>query len=403
MKWKNKGHELDYIGKTFVDKKKIYIYGAGQEGKKLFYKLKFLDCVVGFIDASGDKQRTGYMERPVYALEALPQKDKDYLIIVAARSEIASRMIYKLINAGFKEGKDFFYEVFFSNIYLPIYAMYAHDKLVVQHYPQSMTERCTLRCLECNQCTPYISNPTHFSKEEFKADLDLFFKYVDYVDQANFVGGEPFTHPDLYELMEYAAYHYRDRMGTLKIVTNGTILPSEEMIQLALKYDITMYITDYSITVPEVEDKVSRFIDKIRKHQVKYIKDHAKHWKNYAIGRAKLNFSGEDDKIKHFDKCATPCRYMRDGKLYYCTSDALAQRAGLVPKDGQSFIDFMQLTYEKRMEVLEFEYGYLEKGYLDTCTKCYGSWTINTKNIPKGIQYKGKGTLTLEKRIEIDD
>ena len=31
MKWKNKGHELDYIGKSFADKKKIYIYGAGQE------------------------------------------------------------------------------------------------------------------------------------------------------------------------------------------------------------------------------------------------------------------------------------------------------------------------------------------------------------------------------------
>ncbi len=403
MKWENKGHELDYIGKTFADKKKIYIYGAGQEGRNLFYKLKFLDCVEGFIDANADKQRTGYLEKPVFSVEALCNKDKDYLIIVAAGPEIASRITYKLISNGYKEGEDFYYAGIFINTYLPIYAMYAHDKLVMRLYPQSMTERCTLRCLNCNQSTPYIKNPQHFSKEAFKADLDLFFRYVDYIYQADFVGGEPFTHPDLYDLMEYAAVHYRDKMGAMHIITNGTIQPSDEILQLALKYNIAMIITDYSITVPEVEGKVRAFIEKLEKYHVRYILNGDKYWKDYAIGRAKLEFSGEDDKIRHFDNCASPCRYMKDGKLYYCTSDALGQRAGLVPKDEQSYVDFKQLTREKRMEVLEFEYGYLEKGYLDTCTKCYGSWTFNTKNIPKGIQYKGTGTLTLEKRVEIND
>ena len=108
MKWKNKGHELDYIGKSFADKKKIYIYGAGQEGRNLFYKLKFLDCVEGFIDANADKQRMGYLEKPVFAVEELSGKNKDYLIIVAAGPEIASRITYKLISNGDTRGGGIF-------------------------------------------------------------------------------------------------------------------------------------------------------------------------------------------------------------------------------------------------------------------------------------------------------
>lgn len=403
MKWTKKGHELDYIGKNFTDKKKIYIYGAGQNGKTLFHKLQFLDCVEGFIDADADRQKQGYMGKPVYSLKELADKTKDYLIIISPGLDPASQITYKLISAGYQEGVDFFYMDIFINIYLPIYAMYAHNKLVIRMYPQSITERCTLRCLECNQSTPFIKEPVHFSKEDFKADLDLFFQYVDYIYQADFVGGEPFTHPELYEMMEYAAQHYRDRMGSMHLMTNGTVLPSDEVLQLAAQYDIMMDITDYSIMIPEIEEKVQSFIEKLKRFHVQYVINGNKYWKDYAIGRAKLEFKNEEDKIEHFDNCATPCRYMRNGKLYYCTSDARAQRAGIVSEDSQSYLDFTQMTKEKRMEILEFEYGFLENGYLNTCTKCYGAWTISKKNIPIGLQYRGKEALTLEQRMKMRD
>ena len=52
MKWKNKGHEYDNIEMPFNTKTKIWIYGAGENGTELYRKLKFIDCVAGFIDNS---------------------------------------------------------------------------------------------------------------------------------------------------------------------------------------------------------------------------------------------------------------------------------------------------------------------------------------------------------------
>ncbi len=53
MKWSNKGHEFDLIGRKFKVNKKVFIYGAGECGKYLFNKLLFVNCVEGFIDNDG--------------------------------------------------------------------------------------------------------------------------------------------------------------------------------------------------------------------------------------------------------------------------------------------------------------------------------------------------------------
>lgn len=48
MKWNNKGHEFDEIGQRFKVNKRVWIYGAGENGRDLFERLKFADCVEGF-------------------------------------------------------------------------------------------------------------------------------------------------------------------------------------------------------------------------------------------------------------------------------------------------------------------------------------------------------------------
>ena len=50
MKWKNKGHEYDNINQEFNKQTQIWIYGAGDNGKSLYQRLSFADCVQGFID-----------------------------------------------------------------------------------------------------------------------------------------------------------------------------------------------------------------------------------------------------------------------------------------------------------------------------------------------------------------
>lgn len=62
MKWKNKGHEYDNIEMNFNAGTKIWIYGAGENGKDLCKELAFADCVAGFIDNNAEKIKAGIWE-----------------------------------------------------------------------------------------------------------------------------------------------------------------------------------------------------------------------------------------------------------------------------------------------------------------------------------------------------
>lgn len=387
MKWTNKGHELDFIGKRFKDRKQIYIYGTGPRGKLCYERLAFLNCTIGFIDGNTKKRKIGFMGLPVFGIEQIDALKKEHSLIIIAAGPTSEGMIAKtLLFYGFIPESDFYYMDSFINAYLQIYAMYAHNKLMVNLYPQSVTERCSLKCVHCNHSLPYLKNPVNFKKEEFIADLDLFFSHVDYIYSADFVGGEPFVHPDFYGMMKYAAEHYRSRMFRMLFVTNGTIVPSDEILELMKEYNIQFWFSDYRTNVPQIQHSVEAFLQRVEKSGVTILRNELETWSDYALGNADIKFANEEEKIRYFDYCGTPCRYMRNGRLYYCTSDRMAQRAGLVEEDCDSYLDLKTITPDRRMEILEFDLGFNTKGYLNTCTKCNGPYLFSVTPVPKGVQ-----------------
>ncbi len=395
MKWTNKGHELDHVGKKFEGRQKVYIYGSKQPAEDVFKYLDFLNCVQGFIDGNLEIRKEKLCGKPIYGIENIDLSKKDFIIVVASQAEAA--MIARCVDHGLEEGRDFFLSNTFIRYYLPIYAMYAHGKSVIRLFPQSLTEVCTLRCIHCNHSLPFIGDPVHFDAEEFKRDIDLFFKYVDFVYFIDFVGGELFTHPQMYEMVKYTLDNYSHRMRGSRFSTNGTIMPDEKTIALMKEYDIEISFTDYSINAPHVKEKGEKFLKVLEENNIRHTRDAMPIWKDYGIGRATPNLKSEAEKINYFNDCGTPCRYMRNGKFYYCTTDRLAQRAALTPEDSESYLDFNTLTNDDKMQILEFDYGYNNRGYLNLCLKCNRQFSINSNVIPKGIQYKEKGVLTLEK------
>ncbi len=399
MKWTNKGHELDTIGKVFEGRKKVYIYGSMTPGEEMCQKLDFLNCVEGFIDGNPAKRETTILGKPVFSLEELDPKQKDYIIIICSTAE--AKMTERCLLLGYSIGVDIFYQKVFMEFFLPIYAKYAHDKVVIRLSPQSLSEVCTLCCLHCNHSLPFLADPVHFTFEEFKRDVDLFFQYVDFVYYMDLVGGEPFANPDFYEIARYTLETYGSRMYGMRFVSNGTILPDEKMLELMKTHKVMVSYTDYTASVPQIKARTEEFKALLTKYEIEFSIDAMPIWKDYGIGRAENKFSNEQEKMDWFDNCQTPCRYMRDGKLYFCTSDRLAQRAGITPEDPSSYLDFTTLTPEDRMLVLEFEYGFSDRGYPLLCTKCNRQFSINSKTVAKATQYKGKKPLAMEDMIEM--
>ena len=96
-------------------------------------------------------------------------------------------------------------------------------------------------------------------------------------------------------------------------------------------------------------------------------------WWNYGFTDA-LQEESEEQLIRKFDRCMTPCRETRNGKLYFCVmartiSDNLGYHIG-----ENDFLDLVSLPDGDlgRRILLEYNLGYSEKGYLGMCARCHG-------------------------------
>lgn len=60
----------------------------------------------------------------------------------------------------------------------------------VFHVDMTITTKCTLNCRHCNLFIPYHKEHIHFSFEEMKKTIDLFFERIDFVTYFGLIGGD---------------------------------------------------------------------------------------------------------------------------------------------------------------------------------------------------------------------
>lgn len=98
-----------------------------------------------------------------------------------------------------------------------------------------ITYRCNLRCKMCSiygqgARVPDVTN--ELSLEEIKAvidDLNESYKFYPYKPFIGFIGGEPFTHPNIFEILEYL----KKNGFSCSITTNFALLNEEKIDRLA--------------------------------------------------------------------------------------------------------------------------------------------------------------------------
>lgn len=110
------------------------------------------------------------------------------------------------------------------------------DELVFQLVTIIISNRCTLKCIHCGQrLLEYKEeNKIDFPLENIKRDIDNFFNSVDFVGMVSIIGGEPFMHNDLSEIVNYCLQ--KNNFGVINITTNGVCQMTEELL-LKLKND----------------------------------------------------------------------------------------------------------------------------------------------------------------------
>lgn len=280
----------------------------------------------------------------------------------------------QLLRMGLKKEIDFYEHTEFMKDIFPILSVYANNQLYIELAQISLTERCSLKCKKCaHACYAVDSENKDMSLETAKKSADFFFRNVDIIREFVLIGGEPFLYPNLADIIEYIGENYRDKIVDFTIATNGTIIPDTSILELCRKYHMIIRISDYSATIESLEKKYRQLQKKLNDYHVLYsMGNRETQWMDYGFETV-CRSGREEELIRVFDKCKTPCREIRGSRYYYCVmarsvSDNLKWNVG-----KEDYLELADLTKQDKKVILEFDKGYSEKGYLDMCNQCRGS------------------------------
>lgn len=351
--WKNRGHELDILAEKILNKNARFILVGSQEEKEEFKK----------------KIDIGLLELEDSALQNLKdiQKITDYCVICLSKDRITyDNCKRRFEEIGIRENDRFFQ----GEVFRMIYDVYKYEQIKIDRIEIFMTSSCTLKCEKCISYIPYFKHQVVVPLQNLLKDIDLLFSKVDYIFKLKLLGGEGFLYPNLVEYVDYIYNNYHEKIGSIRIGTNGTIDPSEELIKMCKRNNVTVDISDYRVAVPGLS-KLEAVKEKLLSNGVNVdIKRSGEQWLDMGFPDKKPDIKDEAALQEHFEKCAMFCRQFADGKLFYCCSNYAAIKAGLYELNKTDYFDFREEFSKK--ELLEYELGFSELGHTSFCSVCQG-------------------------------
>ena len=247
-----------------------------------------------------------------------------------------------------------------------------------------VTERCNLNCSHCNMFIPHYETPSHRDADIIINDIDLLFTKADYVSILHLVGGEPFLYPNIDAVIKHIVNNYINRIDKFIITTNGTVTPKDTTMQLLQNSDVILSVSNYSNKLEKLKTKVTKNIENYQNNNITHYVRNNIEWYDFGDLRVKKNLP-EDELIQHFDSCTAPFRGLNEGKFYYCHLNTSAVLTKIFPQNDNDYVDLKDVSRE---DLLKFDLGYTNLGYITFCDNCNG---CNTGiKIPVSYQLQGK-------------
>jgi len=360
--------------------KQIILFGYGRQGRKVLPTLQ-KDFEILFI-IENDICKIGKCIEGVRIVgidEARP-KLKNHRIIVMTSEHYYQEIKEQLQREGLIENVDFtMFQQFITEWYYKF-----KKKVCILKTDISVTPLCSLKCEKCHLFMPYWKDKQEKKIETIKQDIDSYFRCVDYVVNMDIVGGEPFLYRQLNDVLKYLCEKYKKKIGYLGIITNGTILPSSEILETMNKYGIGVSVSDYSKELGDEDytKKVNQFCDLLRSNNIDMIRNKEIEWFDFGFPEQTFFYRGQEV-INHMACCNSIIHILDEKKFYGCSVAWAAQKSGLYPVDDMSYIDLESIdnnSIESRKIILEHSLGNIERGFLMFCQVC-GGFGIDNNNI----------------------
>ena len=390
MKWKNKGHEYDQMFERIESKAGFYLFGAGDYGHQFCKIFDGKLNILGFIDNNEKKQGTLIGGYTCYSFaEAEKNAREQNAGIIITMSQIARiTPVKQLQDADWKQQEDFF----LIEEFISVYQAYKYDKVYFSTISFLPSTACNLNCKNCLNFNPFAKHFYVRDWDDLVADVDLFFQCVDHIMLFHVSGGEPFLYKNTARLIKYIDETYGDRIDTLRTVTNGTVVPSDETLKLLSTCNFEITVDDYRDAVPELAAKFDELLVKLDAYGIRYWTNKADSWIDLAPDTTDYSNRPKEWLIHHRDRCNQSWQELRDGKLYSCNYAAYATVAGVAgEQDLEEVYSLKGFTPDRKKELIEFRLGYTTKGYSNFCMKCKGFTPENDVAVKPAEQVERRG------------
>lgn len=256
-----------------------------------------------------------------------------------------------------------------------------------------ITSRCTLRCKNCNMFIPYAKETCDFPFERLKENFDAFFASVGFVYEYTLLGGEPFLHTELGRILHYLMERYGECIGRINLISNGTVVPSDDVLSLMQQHAMTVHISDYTATV-DYKKRLAAVEQALAAHGIEYYVIPNNVWKDVVYPRDTYR---AEDPAGHMRICGHSTHSVDDGKLYWCDPAFAAECFTGFPSQPDDFLDLREnhRTHDKdtaARNIFRYLLGDVnERGCMSICERCAGIGRDNDREIPAGVQMEKGG------------
>jgi hypothetical protein len=254
-----------------------------------------------------------------------------------------------------------------------------------------VTLRCNLKCRLCAAYSPYYKAPFHPEKEYLFKCIDRYFELTDHVGSFTISGGEPLIRSDLDEIVKYL-YPYKDRVDRFDIITNGTIIPSDNLLKalLPLGNKLGIIIDDYGNSLSKNAQNAYEKFSSIKEARVNIRDYHSKDmhcggWVDFGVSEKSIKKSDVEAKAL-FAKCAHPqhlkfCIALVNGMLWSCTPIRRLVEIGVIPTLPEEVFDLFDGSIPD--EVLRTRIKNLYNAEcLSACAHCNGMCEDSERFLP---------------------
>ncbi|MFR6047652.1 MAG: radical SAM protein [Lachnospira eligens] len=364
----------------YISELVVYGFGKVAHDNIDFFKSSF--NIAYIVDSDKEKCNCEFKGISVKHVDDVKDDLKNYKIVIMTANRNAALVGEDLEKFGLQSGKDFcsmeqFLTEWFWNYKKKVCLMEVHS---------TITSRCTLKCKHCNMFMPYYREHVDYTAKDILEDLELLFRHVDYIVAYEILGGEPLINGELADMIRQIGDRYGNRIGNIGIITNGTLLPDEQLIEISKKYNVKYDFSDYT----DVVDYKKRFDSAVKivsDAGLRYSVNRSLRWCDF--GFPVNNRMYDFDKVReHMLSCGPIFHGLNDGKYYYCHVSWSADKAKLLKNVSDDYIDLRTLDDDDRAKeaILEHSNGNMAKGFVKLCKICGGCGNDNTEFVKAAEQ-----------------